>query len=55
MLAHKDLPTLDQDWKGFSANPDWKKLSADPHFKLDPPTVSNVTSLVLRPLPYSQV
>jgi len=33
----------------------WKKLSADPRFKLDPPTVSNIDSLVLRPLPCSQV
>jgi hypothetical protein len=35
-------------------HPDWK-LSADPQFKLDPPTVSNVTRIVLRPLACSQV
>jgi hypothetical protein len=55
MLSFPDLPALEAAWAKFSADPDWKKLSADPRFKLDPPTVSNVTSLVLRPLPYSQV
>jgi hypothetical protein len=30
-------------------------LSNDPKFKLDPPTVSNTTSLVLRPLECPQV
>jgi hypothetical protein len=55
MLSFPDLPALEAAWAKFGADPDWKKLSADPRFKLDPPTVSNVTSLVLRPLPYSQV
>ncbi|HLH17576.1 MAG TPA: NIPSNAP family protein [Bryobacteraceae bacterium] len=55
MLSFPDLAALETAWEKFGADPDWKKLSADPRFKLDPPTVSNVTSLVLRPLPYSQV
>jgi hypothetical protein len=55
MLSFPDVEALEAGWAKFSADPDWKKLSADPRFKLDPPTVSNVTSLVLRPLPYSQV
>jgi hypothetical protein len=55
MLSFPDLAALEAGWAKFSADPDWKKLSADPRFKLDPPTVSNVSSLVLRPLPYSQV
>jgi NIPSNAP len=55
MLSFPDIPALEATWAKFGADPDWKKLSADPRFKLDPPTVSNVTSLVLRPLPYSQV
>ena len=55
MLSFPDMAALETGWANFSADPDWKKLSADPRFKLDPPTVSNVTSLVLRPLPYSQV
>ena len=55
MLSFPDMASLETAWDKFGADPDWKKLSADPRFKLDPPTVSNITSIVLRPLPYSQV
>ncbi|HTF66272.1 MAG TPA: NIPSNAP family protein [Edaphobacter sp.] len=55
MLSFPDMTALEADWEKFSADPDWKNLSADSGFKLDPPTVSNVTSLVLRPLACSQV
>jgi len=55
MLSFPDMTALEADWEKFSTDPDWKKLSADSRFKLDPPTVSNVTSLVLRPLASSQV
>lgn len=55
MLSFPDVAALEASWEKFMADPDWRKLSADPRFKLDPPTVSNITSLVLRPLAYSQV
>jgi NIPSNAP len=55
MLSFPDLAALEEGWAKFGADPDWKKLSADPRFKLDPPTVSNISSLVLRPLSCSQV
>jgi len=55
MLSFPDMTSLEADWEKFSSDPDWKKLSADPRFKLDPPIVSNITSLVLHPLPCSQV
>jgi hypothetical protein len=55
MLSFPDMASLEADWEKFGADPDWKKLSADPRFNLNPPTVSNVTSLVLRPLACSQV
>jgi hypothetical protein len=55
MLSFPNVEALETAWEKFGADPDWKKLSSDPRFKLDPPTVSSVTSLVLRPLPYSQV
>jgi hypothetical protein len=55
MLSFPDVAALEAGWEKFSADPDWKKLSADPEFKLNPSTVSNVTSLVLKPLGYSQV
>jgi len=55
MLSFPDMAALEATWAKFSADPDWKKLSADPKFNLNPPTVSNITSLVLRPLSCSQV
>jgi hypothetical protein len=55
MLSFPDMTSLEADWEKFSADPDWKKLSADSRFNLSPPTVSNVTSLDLRPLACSQV
>jgi len=55
MLSFPDIAALEATWEKFSADPDWKRISADPRFKLDPPTVNNVTSLVLRPLACSQV
>jgi len=55
MLSFPDVAALEADWDKFSADPDWKKLSGDSEFNLNPPTVSNVSSLVLKPLGYSQV
>jgi hypothetical protein len=55
MLSFPDMASLESGWDKFGADPDWKKLSNDPKFNLDPPTVSNITSLVLRPLLCSQV
>src|SRR3984957_788759 len=55
MLSFPDMSSLEADWEKFLADPDWKKLSADSRFNLDPPTVSSITSLVLRPLACSQV
>jgi hypothetical protein len=55
MLSFPNVAALEAAWDKFGADPEWKKLSTDPQFNLDPPTVSKVTSIVLRPLPYSQV
>lgn len=55
MLCFPNVEALETTWSKFNADPDWRKLSNDPRFKLDPPTVSNISSLVLRPLGYSQV
>ena len=55
MLSFPDMAALESSWEKFGADPDWKKLSNDPKFKFDPPTVSNITSLVLRPLGCSQI
>ena len=55
MLCFPNMAALETTWEKFGADPDWRKLSADPKYRLDPPTVSNINSLVLRPLGYSQV
>jgi hypothetical protein len=55
MLSFPDMASLEAGWEKFVADPDWKKLSRDAKFNLDPPLVSNITSLVLRPLACSQV
>jgi hypothetical protein len=55
MLSFPDMASLEAGWEKFVADPDWKKLSNDAKFNLDPPLVSNITSLVLRPLACSQV
>ena len=55
MLSFPDMAALEASWEKFGADPDWKKLSNDAKYKFDPPTVSNITSLVLRPLACSQI
>jgi len=55
MLSFSDMASLESAWDKFGADPDWNKLSNDPKFNLDPPIVSNITSLLLRPLACSQV
>ena len=52
MLTFKDLAERDASWAKFIAHPDWKTMSADPYYK---DTVSNITSIILRPLPFSQI
>jgi hypothetical protein len=36
----------------FRVDPEWKKLSGDPQYK---DTVSNITDIILKPTPYSQI
>ena len=52
MLTFKDLDARQAAWDAFRIHPDWKEMSADPYYK---DTVSNITSVILRPLPFSQV
>jgi hypothetical protein len=52
MLGFESPAALDAGWKKFRADPEWAKLSKDPQYK---DTVSNITNLILRPLPGSQV
>jgi hypothetical protein len=52
MLAFDDMEARDKQWKVFSGDPEWKELRANPAYK---DTVSNITDIILRPAPYSQI
>jgi hypothetical protein len=52
MLVFDDLEDRDAKWKVFGGDPDWRKLSGNPEYK---DTVSNITDIILRPTPYSQI
>lgn len=52
MLAFDDLTDRDAKWKVFGGDPGWKKLRSDAAYK---DTVSNITDIILRPAPYSQI
>ena len=54
MLSVTDAATMDSHWNSFRDNPDWKKLSSDQNYAFEP-IVSNITNLVLSPLPASQI
>ncbi len=54
LLTFKDLATLEANWKVFSADPEWAKLKTSARFT-EETLVSNITNLVLSPLPYSQI
>jgi len=52
MVSFETTAAMDAGWKKFRDDPTWLKLKDNPKFK---DTVSNITNLVLRPLPGSQV
>ncbi len=54
MLSFPGLTELDAHWDTFRNHPDWKKLSTDPRYAFES-IVSNITNLILSPLPSSQI
>ena len=54
MLTFPDMAALEKGWAAFRSDPDWIKLSTSPRFSFEP-TVSNVSNLLLSPLPFSQI
>lgn len=54
MLSFAEMAALGVQWDTFRNDPAWKKLSADPRFAYEA-IVSNITNLVLSPLPSSQI
>lgn len=54
MLSFTDQPEMDAKWDLFRNDLAWKKLSTSPRFAFDQ-IVTNITNLVLSPLPCSQI
>jgi NIPSNAP len=54
MLAHENMAARDKSWAAFGADPEWKKLRSTPGYG-DAEIVSNITTVFLRPAPYSQI
>jgi hypothetical protein len=54
MLSFENQAELESCWDKFRNDPAWKKLSTDPRFAYEP-IVSNITNLILSPLPSSQI
>ena len=54
MLTFADTHELEANWAAFVADPAWKKLSTDPRYAYES-IVSNITNLILSPLPCSQI
>lgn len=52
MLAFKDEAEQKAAWKKFGESPEWKRISQMERYK---DTVSNITNIMLRPAPYSQI
>lgn len=54
LLAFSDQADLDACWARFRTDPAWAKLSHDPRYSYEE-IVSNITNLILTPLPSSQI
>jgi len=52
MLVFDSMETRNKQWDVFRKDPAWLKLRADEQYK---DTVSNITDIILRPLPCSQI
>lgn len=54
MLAFSGMADLESGWNRFFNDPGWKRLSAEPRYAFDQ-IVTNITNLVVKPLPCSQI
>lgn len=54
MLVFKDDDEREANWKKFGSHPEWQALKALPEYA-ERKLVSNITNLLLRPAPYSQI
>ena len=54
MLGYDNMAHRDKLWGDFGRDPEWQKLRAMPGYS-DAEIVSNITSTILRPLPFSMI
>lgn len=54
MLVFDDMAARDKNWSTFGPDPEWKKLSTTPGYT-NAEILTNITSVFLRPVGYSQV
>ena len=54
MVAFDNLTARDANWHAFGTSPEWKKISSTPGLS-DGEPVSNITNMLLSPLPGSQI
>ena len=54
MLAYENLAAREKLWADFGRDPEWQKLRARPELA-DALIVSNISNMILRPLPFSPV
>ncbi len=54
MLAFDDLAAREKAWRAFGADAEWQKLRVQPGLT-DAEIVSNISSSILRPLPFSPI
>lgn len=54
MLSFDDLAARERLWKAFGADPEWKKLRSTPGLS-DGEIVSNISNVILAPLPFSPI
>jgi len=54
MLSFDDLASRDKLWGAFGGDPEWRRLRATPGYS-DAELVSNITNMILRPLPFSPI
>ncbi|MBM3744807.1 MAG: NIPSNAP family containing protein [Acidobacteria bacterium] len=54
MVAHDDWAARERHWRAFGGDPEWKKLREQPGLS-DAEIVSNISSSLLSPLPFSEI
>jgi hypothetical protein len=54
LLAFENMAAREKNWSAFASDPEWKTLSSKAGYT-DAEIVSNISNVLLRPAPYSQI